>query len=190
MMLGSFAEQLILRSEIPVMIVGTHSRDWTPEAIHVLVANDLSDPDAPFFNQTFNFAEQLGADLTLFSCVPRPLEAVLQSGVFLFGGGWMPTPIYLENEKSRLKKIGATVADRARQMGLQCNVAVDDTSNSITDSILKHAKENKTNFIAMTSESGPVSSSLLGSITRQVVRAATCPVIVFREHRRKDTMIF
>jgi nucleotide-binding universal stress UspA family protein len=57
---------------------------------------------------------------------------------------------------------------------------VDDSTPSVTESILIHAKEKKAKFIIMAAESGPVASALLGSITRQILRTAPCPVLVCR----------
>jgi nucleotide-binding universal stress UspA family protein len=180
MMLGSFAEELLLHSEIPVLVVGSHAEEWNDKDMQILLPNDLADPHSPLFTEAFDIAQILGAKVTLLNSIPRPAEQVFQSGVYLLAGGWVPVPIYLEKERVRQQEVASKVLARAKKREIACDLIVDDTSPSVTDSILKNAREKKARFIVMAAESGPVASALLGSITRQIVRAAPCPVLVYR----------
>lgn len=182
LMLGSFAEELLLQSQTPVLIVGKHMDSWDDRNLSVLLPNDLSNPRSSLFTQTFNFAKTLGARVTLLHSIPRPIEQVLESGIYLFSGGWLTIPLYLENERKKKTEAAQPILTKARSDEIACELLIDDTSQSVTDSILMHAREKKFSFIAMVAERGPVTSTLLGSITRQVVRAAPCPVLVYRLH--------
>lgn len=180
MMLGSFAEELLLQSKVPVLIVGSHSGTWKEGQIKILLPNDLSDPKSKIFDEVFKFAQALGAKVTILNSIPKPVEQVFQSGVYLLAGGWIPTPIYLEKEKSRQQEVAKSILAQAQSLGVQCDFCVDDQSLSVTEAVLNQAKQMDSNIVAMAAESGPIASALIGSITRQVVRSANCPVLVLR----------
>lgn len=186
MMLGSFAEELLLQSRIPLLVVGTGAgkesyRPATGGGIqNILLPSDLAHPHSPFFTKAFDLAARLKARATLLNVVPRPIEPVFQSGVYLLTGGWVPVPTFLERERLRQSDAAKLVLGRAKEAGVTCELVQDDASPSVVESILRHAKEGNVDLIAMAAESGPVASALLGSIARQVVRLAPCPVWVFR----------
>lgn len=180
MLLGSFAEALLSSADVPVLIVGQQARSWTEGPERILLPSDLLDLDSKLFNRVFDFAKTQGARVTLLHSVPRPVEQMVQSGVFLLGGGWMPGPLYLEKEYRSQKDRTRHVLNQAERQGVPCEAVVDDAALSVTESILRHAEQLEVGLIAMNAESGPVASALLGSITRQVVRSAPCPVLVYR----------
>ncbi len=182
--LGSFAEELLLQSDVPVLIVGSHSQNLG-ENMDILLPNDLTDPESSFFKKAFRMAQVMGGKVTLLKSNPRPVQAVVQSGVYLMGGGWVPTPGNLYDETDGQRQLAARVLAEAKKSDIPCDYVIDDRSDSVTESILTHAREKKVRFIMMSAESGPLAAALIGSITRQVVRAAPCPVIVFH-HRRGE----
>jgi nucleotide-binding universal stress UspA family protein len=57
---------------------------------------------------------------------------------------------------------------------------------SISTAITSLAREKKVGWIAMEGQSGPIAAALLGSITRQVIRTAPCPVWVIHQPKEKD----
>jgi nucleotide-binding universal stress UspA family protein len=178
--LGSFAEELILQSITPVMIVGSKSEQVHSGETRILVPNDFSDSRSPVFSEVFSFAKAFDAKVTLLNAIPRPVEAVMQSGVYLFTGSWVPTPIYLEDEHQKQQQAAKKVIERAKKHEIACDFIVDNQSQSIVESILSYARETRPSFIAMAAQSGPIASTLLGSVTRQVLRSAPCPVLVLR----------
>ena len=73
------------------------------------------------------------------------------------------------------------------------HISVDliiDTLNSeyIAKSIIERTKFLKSGFIAMASHSEPVSGSLPGSVTRQVVRNTELPIWILHERKTKETV--
>jgi nucleotide-binding universal stress UspA family protein len=167
-----------------VFVLGGHSEawgeNWNQKKMHILIPNDLMNPGAPFLSRALDLAETLQAKVTLFNAVPQPIQDVMNSGVYLLSGGWVPAPVYLQNERDEQQNTADTVLERARKRHIDCGSVVDYTAPSIVDAILKQARDTHVSFITMAAESGPVASALLGSITRQVVRSAPCPVLVFR----------
>lgn len=187
LMLGSFAEQLLLCSEVPVLVVGSHSERWPDDEndqnMRILFPNELDQPGSSVLNEALDFARTIGAKVTLLHSIPRPVEQVFQSGVYLLSGGWIPVPVFIEKQRLKKEEAAGKFMSLAQQRGVDCNLSIDDTSLSITESIFKHARDTKAGLIVMEAESGPVSTSILGSVTRQIVRSATCPVLVIRRKR-------
>ncbi|MCM0606279.1 MAG: universal stress protein [Xanthomonadaceae bacterium] len=188
MMMGSFAEQLLLQSKVPVFIIGNETEKlntrWNQKPIHILIANDLSNPSSSFFSKALGLAQSLEAKITLLRAVTRPAEMVLQSGVYLLSGGFIPTPIFMRQEDERLKNAANIILHEAEKQHIQTEMILDNNAQSVVQSILSHAKESNASFIVMAAESGQVASTLLGSITRQVVRLAPCPVLVYRVDKK------
>jgi nucleotide-binding universal stress UspA family protein len=179
--LGSFAEQLLLQSRVPVIVVGSQTESFADrQPLRVLVPNDLSRPESSFFKNIFQFTRSLKAQATLMSVVTHPIEAVVQSGVFLLSGGWVQVPVYLEAEKTRLKEAAAKLCEQAKAMDVPCEWYQAEARIPVAEAIVQHAKESKAGLIAMAAESGAVASALLGSVTRQVIKSAPCPVLVYR----------
>ncbi len=180
LMLGSFAEQLLLQSKVPVLVVGAHAHRWEDGPVRVLLPSDFENPHSPLFPQVFAFADFLTAKIILHSAVPKPVDAVFQSGVYMYPAGWVPAPVYLEEEAQRQTQAATRVMERAKKRQLDCDLIIDDRAASVVDSILTQAKETRAGLIAMAAQSGAVATTLIGSVTRQVVREAPCPVLVFR----------
>lgn len=183
MVMGSFAEELLMQSSVPVLVLrddSTVSDEPGQKQMKVLVAHDLNKSDLTFLSEVFKFTKHLGAHLTLLNVIPRPLEVVFQSGVYLLSEGWVTVPAYAKNEQYRQKDQALHIQEQAKLLGIECNVIVDDLSPSVVESILSHSQEHKADFIAMAAQSGPVASAFIGSITRQIVRTASAPVWVYR----------
>ncbi len=181
LVLGSFAESLFLSSPIPVMIVGAQT-EATPShrPLHFLVPNDLASPRSPFFSDVFHFAKHVNADVTLLYSTARPIEPVIQSGVYLFSGGWLPMAQYFAHDQQARKEAAEIVGDKAKAFGIPFSWTADPDCTSVTQSILNYVKQNQIDVIAMAAESGSTKSAVIGSITRQIVRLAPCPVWVCR----------
>lgn len=184
LMLGSFAETLFLLSPLPVMIIGTHSTKPTkPHSmgpLQILLPNDLTSPDSHFFDKIFNFAKYLKANTTLLYAVPRPLEPAIQSGVYLLSGGWIPTAHYFSKMRDLRQKAAETIELRAKTFEVPFRWVADLDCSAVSQAILKYIEENPVDLIAMAAESGPVAAALIGSLTRQIVREAPCPVLVLK----------
>jgi nucleotide-binding universal stress UspA family protein len=179
--LGSFAETLLNLSKIPVLVVGAHATSSSMK--HLLFPSDLQNRSLKVFNRMLKTAKELGAKVTLLHCIPRPIEAVFQSGVYLFSGGWVPANLYLEKGEEKQRKIAKKWLDTAKKAGVTTDLVLDTTSVSIVESILRHAQSLNADLIAMPAQSGAVASTLIGSYTRQIVRNALCPVWVLKAEK-------
>ncbi len=180
LILGSFAETLILHSDVPVLIIGGHSAEPQFDLQRIVFATDLGPHSKELFEKTVLEAQQLHSELLLFHALPNPVEPVLQSGMYLLGGGWVPMHQFFaedaEFRRTRLKEW----AEWATSKGVKCEWSLEETPGSISEAICNFAEIKKASLISMAAQSGPVASALIGSIVRQVVRQSPVPVLILR----------
>lgn len=180
--LGSFAETLLLHSRIPVLVVGPHSEDShiSGKSSRILFSTDFGPASFPTFKRVIALAKSNGSKVTLFHCLPHPVEPLVQSGVYLIGGGLLSFPEFSTLDEKRKYQIAKKYVSAAKKLGVVVDIGFNPGRGNTALSIVKKAQEEKADLIAMAAESGAVSAALIGSITRQVVRTAPCPVWVMR----------
>ncbi len=171
--LGSFAETLLLHSDVPLFFVNPH---WNRRVQfkHILFLTDFSDESKEAFIRVLDIAKSMKIELTLFHKLAYlwPPTVIISVGVF---------PMYsevFEQELDARKEDALRWSEEAKAKGVRVNVYVDHRMNrSIADSAISFAKK-KPGIIAMASKSGPTKTALLGSTTRKVVRESPFPVWV------------
>jgi nucleotide-binding universal stress UspA family protein len=178
--LGSFAETLLLHSKVPVLVVGPHAESPQGTAEKILFATDFGPSASLTLKKVLHLAKAQQAEITLFHCLPHPLEPFVQSGVFLLGGGYLSFPDYLTQDEQRKRQIAQRYQTSAKKQGVVMNLEFHPGRGSTAEAIIQQAQKEKSTLITMAAESGAVTTTLIGSITRQVVRSACCPVWVLR----------
>ncbi len=177
--LGSFAESVLLRSRVPVLTLGPETRA-IPHLEHILFPTEFGTESRPALRHVTALARSLNARITFFHSVPRPIEPVFQSGVYLLGGSWVPVQAYFSAEADRIERKAAAWTHWARKQGVDANYSIDNQGTLITDAILRAAHELDCGLIAMEARSGRIAAALIGSVTRDVVRQSSVPVWVVR----------
>jgi nucleotide-binding universal stress UspA family protein len=173
LLMGSFAETMVLHSPVPILVVGPESR---PGLDHIVFATDLGDHSRLLFDQAIRLAHRLDSRLTVFHALPNPVEPIFQSGMFLLGGAWVPVHHYFsEDAEQRRSQVNEWV-ERARREGVDARAEVDESGDSVMDSLLGCAERQRAGLIALAAQSGPWKATFIGSVPRQVVRHARCPV--------------
>jgi nucleotide-binding universal stress UspA family protein len=176
-LLGSFAETLLLRSKVPVMIAGPHTRSEQGFK-HILFPTDFGESSPQVFRQVVAMAKEFGARLTLYHAVPKPLEPVFQSGIYMIGTPWVPVHEYHSRMVTRRQHHIDAWVEWAIRQGVDADSVIRADAIDISDEILRLAHDREVGLIAMAAHNGPLAAALLGSVARQVVRAAECPVWV------------
>ncbi len=177
MLLGSFTETLLLYAEIPVIVINP-STVVKKNFDKILYATDFSKSSESHYKRVLKLASDLKAKLILYHTIPYPSDPVLQSGVFLLGGGWLPVNEHLENLAKERQLLGTKWVKVGIAHKVDVKLIIDNFATSTAISLLKASEKNHVGMIAMSARSGPVASALLGSTTRQVVRNSKLPVWV------------
>ena len=178
LMLGSYTETLLLHSKTPLLVVGPHAEVLHRD--HILFATDLSAHSILAFKRILSLARDLRARLTILHIVPHPVEPVIQSGIYLMGGGWVPVAEFMSQDESKKRRHGDKWIAEAKKIGVQAEFVIErgmpGKGGSIVQGILSAAQSRHAGMIALAAHSGVFAASLLGSIARQVIRHAPCPV--------------
>jgi nucleotide-binding universal stress UspA family protein len=180
LILGSFAETLLLRSKVPVLTLGPKA-DRISHLDHILFSTDFDASSKPALRHVTYLAKRLGARLTLFHSVPRPIEPVFQSGVYLLGGSWVPVQAYFSAEAERVERRAASWCHWSRRQGVETEYLIDNAGNFITQAVLRAAKNLRCGIIALEARSGRLAAALVGSVTREVIRQSSLPVWIVRQ---------
>lgn len=178
LLMGSFAETLFLRSDIPVYVMNPLSKVGRKIA-SILFATDLGEESRRSFDSVLDLAAKTSAKLTLY-CRVATQELLMPT----MSPGAVPPPALdslIQEEVEEKTKMVEKWAGIARKRGLMTQVVIDQTPGGVAASIVKLAESGNHSLIAMVAHTGPVASALMGSTTRQVVRTAPCPVMVLRK---------
>lgn len=176
--LGSFAETLLLQSQVPVMVLNGAIRP--PSHVKtVLFPTDMSKDSKKALFEVLAQIREWSAQLIIYHKLPDPIEPLVQSGVYMTGG-WMAVDDYLKREKSeRQVDLDKWVAE-VKKHHAEVRVILDDRPGLMSDAILRAATTEKADLVALSTQVGPVGAVLLGSVARQLAREAQVPVLVFR----------
>ncbi|NBW98150.1 universal stress protein [bacterium] len=173
--MGSFAETLMLHSQLPVLFLNPQSKPLA-QVKTILVPTQLTPGSDKALNRIAEFAKQLEAQLVLYNnieyFVATPELAFTETMVF--------TQNIQKEVKQRKKSLDQIASKLSKKHGLKVKTLVDEKELRVSDGIIRAAKKHPGCLIAMTAQTGPVLSVLVGSTTRRVVREATVPVMVFR----------
>ncbi len=184
LLLGSFAESLVLQSPLPVLVVNPLSKAKSAARIkHVLFATDFSELSFQAFKRTVTLAAETGLTVLLFHKIqflhPEIAPAFFYPAV---------SAESLKELRDGLKDEGQRWIAYAAKHGVKVKLHLDPKNGRALDEILRVAKKlGPTTMIAMASQSGKAGTLIMGSLTRQVLRQAPCPILVI--HPEEESVV-
>lgn len=174
--LGSFAETLLLLAKTPVLLVNPTTH--VPKTIaNILFPTDFGRSAANQFREVLDLADRFGAKVTLLHVIDHESEAVLLAGI----AG--PAPILPDHRVDRIqraKKHAHAWTEIADRHGVTVDFVLRERGRNPGEEILTIAERENVGLIAMQTNAGTLSATLLGSNTRHVVRKARCPVWILK----------
>lgn len=172
--LGSFAETLAGTCRVPLLLINPKAKP-SAKIPSILFPTDFSKESRNALHRLTPWAAQLDSDIILFNQIERPYIYPEING----------TGMLLSLEDS-LEEMQKNRARRARQWanhlvenGVNCSAVVQRERRSIQVEILELAKKNKVELIAMVNHSAALTQAVLGSVARDVLLQAGCPVLIF-----------
>jgi nucleotide-binding universal stress UspA family protein len=166
--LGSFAEALLLRSHIPLLISNPMT-PWDPAYYHMLFATELDEDCQTTFHSTLTLAKQLGSKITLFHRHAPEKPLMMPPGFFTFNE-WRSQKIERQSKAENLQVW-------AEKQGVKVEIDVDADSRKVSNAVLNAADRLKVSLIVMAARRS-LDVFAMGSIPRQIIRAANCPVLI------------
>lgn len=190
--MGGFAETLLLKSRIPVLVVprkpGVRARQRLPRSI--LVAMDLGNGRDEIarevFRESLHWARRLGASLSLFHALPFASAAAYGPGAFDLGATAAASVFWSEEASNLRRKQLERFKAMAEKKGVRCTIELETRAIRPADAILRAARRQQSEWIAMASHSGRWSALVLGSVTRMVARESDCPVWIIHLPRHAE----
>jgi nucleotide-binding universal stress UspA family protein len=176
--LGSFAETLTLRSRIPVVVVGPHIPKPKPLR-KILHPTDFTSQARLTFNKVLDLASELRAEVILLHVIPFTLQPYTSANILFPGSYWGLYQDYMRAavaEADRTAEIWRKLAEKKK---VQLDTIIDRRGRSVWESIMDFSQRRGIGLIAMESQTGPLASAIMGSVTRQVLRHARCAVWTF-----------
>lgn len=179
--LGGFAETLVATSKIPVLLMSPKAKP-SSKISSVLFPTDFSRDSHLALKNLSPWLRTAHTKAILYNQVETP--AIFASE---FNSFWPAQSASLESlakdvEKGRIKKANRWT-ELLKKEHVESDVIVQRQKRSLGSDILSIAKKNKVDLIALTSRGGPLAQTILGSVAKDVLVEAACPVIVF--HRPK-----
>lgn len=192
MMLGSFAETLLMRSKVPVLIAGIRGKEHTAIK-RIFFPTEFGEHSRDTFRKIISFAKLTHAEVILYHVVfdpgePRPGMSPLT---------WLPRSSpqfmqailafqsYMELQNKRAEKWRLA----AEKEGVRVEVIIETDQRNVDYLIQEKAKLHSADLIMMEAQRGPIRGAILGSNTRKVVRQAETPVFVFTYNYFKEQEI-
>ena len=184
-LLGSFAESLLLQSEIPVCVVG-HQTTKMSSPKKILFPTEFGEHSKDNFRHLINFAKSLNSEILLLHAITRPIEGLFEletrPRVYSYRGQMLTLDQIVEHQIEDQSHRAQLWIDWARKEGVTAHFFIDSSFKPIDDLILETVDSQEADMIAMEAQSGPMSAAFLGSYTRNVVRKSHCPVYVLTRH--------
>lgn len=181
--LGGFAETLAAVSRIPVLLLNPNS---VPSAnmTSILFPTNFSHDSKIALTNLSPWAEVFHSKVLLYSQVETP--TIYASDLH---NNW---PAQIESFKTMMKnvenerqKVAKEWSEVLHNKNIKTKVLIQRQKRSLGIDILEAAKKNKVKLIALASNSGPITQAFLGSVARDVLLQAKCPVLIFYRPKLK-----
>ncbi|WP_295905030.1 universal stress protein [uncultured Bdellovibrio sp.] len=183
--LGSFAESLLLQSEVPVCVVGNHATK-TKTSKNILFPTEFGEHSKDNFRHVLNLAKMLKAEVLLLHAIARPIESLFDLDtsprVYNYKGKMMTLDQIVESQIESQSRRAQQWVDWAQKEGVTASFFIDSSFKGVDELVLDSIANHEADLVVMEAQSGPMSAALLGSYTRNVVRKAPCPVYVLTRH--------
>ena len=167
-LLGSFAETIIHRSRISMMILSPVCKP-AKKIKKILFATDLAKGTLEQVMQAARLAKKSGASLCLFH-VPQPIYNHVSDDTASESAKY---------RKDVQRKLGLLLT-AVRKLGVEAESFVDTKWQSAAELILKAAKNKQADLIMTHAKTGSLGNLFLGSTTSRLIRSADIPVYVLR----------
>lgn len=168
LVLGSFAETLIHRSPVSLLILNPNTK--TKKSLkRILYATEMEKAAEKSVVKIAEFARNAGADLRLIH-VPFPSFSVKFKG----------QDPQVETYRKNLPKQMLRLSELAMEAGVVTDFIIANPNKPIVDIIEAEAQMFRADLTAVKSKSGPLGTLFLGSVARSLIRQSTRPVLILR----------
>lgn len=177
--LGGFAETLVATSSVPVLLLN-QSAAPSSQIPSILFPTNFSSESKVALTLLEPWAQSFKSKIVIFNQVEIPNNYEGLTPEYFLPISWAAL---LESTEKGRKTTAKHLVNNLKERGIDSEAIVQRQKKSINVDILNVADKKNINLIALSSHGGPLSQALLGSIARDVLLEAKCPVLIF--HRPK-----
>ena len=183
MLIGSFAESMLMGSTIPLLTVNPGISKRKKQKRCFLIPIDFESPNYKLLSEQIldKIAHQ---DLEAIFIHSMPLNLQNPQQIGQRRAKDLSIDRLIREHEFR-KSLGEKIVAQAQQRGLRARMIIDISNSSPKESILKMSEKLEVDFIAMPSEKPASHLGFTGSTTRFMIRKASCPVWAFSYKRKK-----
>lgn len=188
----NFADELIEAAEIPVLIAGPRSvRSSDKSSVEhfdcprtIIFPTDFSPACEAAFESILAMAVQHQAELHILHRETYAVDPYAQIGMSTMGSGWVSVDTLPVTENAdQIDRDHQAHVERWRKRADERNVTIRFISQSfgepLAEAIVDYVQRADSRaLLTMVSQTGPVAATLLGSVTREVIRLSPCPIYV------------
>lgn len=177
--LGGFAETVMTRAQCPVLLMNPQVESKN-EKHSILFPTDFSRESNAALAHLQPWALAFDSEVILFNQVEFPssysqeFEINEKMNEFMYAA-----------ETARQKKLASWAAHLKKQ-NIKARVIIRRECRYVADDIIRMAKKNKVEMIVIASRTGTYTQAILGSVARDVLVQANCPVLVFHRNRPRS----
>jgi nucleotide-binding universal stress UspA family protein len=168
LILGSFAETMIHRSHINLLVVNPNTT-FSNRISRILYSSDFGNDDKEYISRAVELAGRMKAELSVFHA-PKITH---RKGHDAKGSA-------KDGYRDHMREMCNFVQDQCRDRNVACKLIIPNALGSASDLALKAAKKSHADLIVVSAKSGPMTALMGGSITRQIVRASHQPVLILK----------
>ena len=175
--MGSFAETFILYSDVPTLTINPQT-SCSDKIQRILFPTDFSRESLTALEKVLHLAAMLSARVMVVHYL-----SVLSPPDFLKRG----TIEQLKKEQKQrdlsFQRHGAKLVGKGKKLGVNTSFHIirDTVVFDPSGALLRFAKAQRADLIALAAQSRSVETELLGAMSRQIVRDAPCPVLIYRK---------
>ncbi len=168
LVLGSFAETAIHQSKSDLLLINPET-EFSPKIRHVFYASDFTPSAKSHFKKVLRLSRRLGARLTVFHAAEVIYAWSLDES--------NPEILAYRRKILKTKKM---IEQAAQAAHVPCQVILASEFALTTKLALASAKKVGADLIVVSAKVGPFAALMGGSVTRQIVRSSTKPVLILK----------
>ena len=176
--MGSFCESFLISSEVPVVVIGKHCRKDVDLA-RAIMPVEIDNQSQQFLERFLDDHRlEFVDDLTLFHKISfMDLEDIAWAPT-LYGLSDFTTADIIDRAKGKVKDYLSAFLDHPLSRK-RLSYKISETLGPVADEIENQVSADSYGMVIMKSNAGFLEANFLGSITRDLIRQSTVPVVVY-----------
>lgn len=165
---GSFAETTIHHSHVDLLLAGPSTK-YPSKVKSILYCSDFSAQSKKDLQKVIALCQKTGSKLTVFHAAEVIYKWSLDE----------KNPQILDYRRAT-DKMAQWIEDTCQKARIPFTLSLRSEFTPVSEMVSKAAKKARANLIVVSAKKGPLASLMGGSVTRQILRNGTYPVLILK----------